>query len=97
MKFRKYLRSKRLEAIRQVGVERVVVFTFGSELFVNHLIIELYSQGNIILTDHEYRILQCIRSHDYNEKVKTAVGEIYPFEYAANIYLENLLVNPEVI
>ena len=66
MKFRKYLRSKRLEAIRQVGVERVVVFTFGTESFVNHLVIELYAQGNIILTDHDYRILQCIRSHEFN-------------------------------
>ena len=87
MKFRKFLRSKRLENIRQVGVERVVVFTFGSEEFANHLILELYSQGNIILTDSNYRILQCIRSHEFNDKVKTAVGEIYPFEYAANIYL----------
>lgn len=30
MKFRKFLRSKRLESVRQVGVERVVVFSFGS-------------------------------------------------------------------
>lgn len=30
MKFRKFLRSKRLEGVRQVGVERVVVFTFGT-------------------------------------------------------------------
>ena len=51
MKFRKYLRAKRLEKIRQVGMERVVVLTFGSENFTNHLILELYSQGNIILTD----------------------------------------------
>lgn len=51
MKFRKFLRAKRLEKIRQVGMERVVVLTFGSENFTNHLILELYSQGNIILTD----------------------------------------------
>ena len=63
MKFRRSLRSKRGEAIRQVGVERVVVFSFGSETFTNHLILELYSQGNIILTDHQYKIMQCIRSH----------------------------------
>ena len=87
MKFRKFLRSKRLENIRQVGVERVVVFTFGTGAFTNHLILELYSQGNIILTDQNYQIVQCIRSHEFNEKVKTAIGEIYPFEYAANIYL----------
>jgi len=63
MKFRKFLRSKRLESVKQVGVERVIVFTFGTESFTNHLILELYSQGNIILTDSNYRILQCIRSH----------------------------------
>lgn len=63
MRFRKFLRSKRLEGVRQVGVERVVVFTFGQEAFCNHLILELYSQGNIILTDENYKILQCIRSH----------------------------------
>jgi len=30
MKFRKFLRSKRIEDVRQIGVERVVVITFGS-------------------------------------------------------------------
>ncbi len=44
-------------------MERVVVLTFGSEQFSNHLILELYSQGNIILTDASYRIIQCMRSH----------------------------------
>lgn len=87
MKFRKFLRSKRLEGVRQVGVERVVVFTFGTESFTNHLILELYAQGNIILTDNNYKILQCIRSHEFNDKVKTAVGEIYLLEHATNIYL----------
>lgn len=74
MKFRKFLRSKRLESIRQVGMERVVVLTFGQEQFSNHLILELYSQGNIILTDQNYRILQCMRSHQFTDKIKTAVG-----------------------
>ena len=94
MRFRKYLRSKRLEGVRQVGVERVVVLSFGSDAFANHLILELYSQGNIVLTDQHYRILQCIRSHQFSDNVKTAVGELYPFEHAANIYLENIIVSP---
>ena len=97
MKFRKFLRSKRLESIRQVGMERVVVLTFGQEQFSNHLILELYSQGNIILTDQNYRILQCMRSHQFTDKIKTAVGELYPFEYAANIYLEKIDVSREKI
>lgn len=43
MKFRKYIRSKRLEDIKQIGVERVVVLTFGSGEMTNHIILELYS------------------------------------------------------
>ena len=97
MRFRRFLRSKRIENIRQVGVERVVVISFGSEAFANHLILELYSQGNIILTDQHYRILQCIRSHEFNDKVKTAVGEIYPFEHAANLYIENIDISAEAL
>ena len=49
------------------------------------------------MTDSNYRILQCIRSHEFNDKVKTAVGEIYPFEFAANIYIENIIVTPESV
>ena len=30
MRFRRFLRSKRVESVRQVGVERVVVISFGS-------------------------------------------------------------------
>lgn len=69
------------------------MLTFGQEQFSNHLILELYSQGNIILTDQNYRILQCMRSHQFTDKIKTAVGELYPFEYAANIYLEKIDVS----
>jgi hypothetical protein len=49
------------------------------------------------LTDHNYRIVQCIRSHEFSDKVKTAVGEIYPFEQAANIYLENIDVSENAL
>lgn len=57
MKFRKFLRSKRIEEIKQIGSERVIEITFGSGDFQNYLILEFYSQGNIILTDKDYVIL----------------------------------------
>ncbi|KRX01107.1 hypothetical protein PPERSA_08208 [Pseudocohnilembus persalinus] len=97
MKFRKFLRSKRLENIQQVGVERVVIFTFGTGEFQNHLILELYSQGNIILTDSDFVIIQLIRSHEFSETVKTAVGEKYPFDLAANLYLEKFDISEDNI
>lgn len=43
MKFRKYLRSKRIEEIKQIGSERVIEITFGSGDFQNFLILEFYS------------------------------------------------------
>lgn len=61
MKFRKYLRSKRLEDIKQIGVERVVILTFGSGEATNHVILEMYSSGNIILTDKDFNIILLMR------------------------------------
>jgi len=49
------------------------------------------------LTDDKYRIIQCIRSHEFTDKIKTAVGEVYPFEQAANIYIENIDISAEAL
>ena len=34
----------------------------------------------MVLTDKDYKIIANIRSHEYSDTVKCAVGEIYPFE-----------------
>lgn len=56
LKLRKYLRTKRLVDISQLGTDRIVQLTFGTldQLF---LFCEFYSQGNIILTDSQYKIV----------------------------------------
>jgi len=97
MKLRKYLREKRLEDVQQIGVERVVDFTFGREDSEYHILLELYASGNLILTDGHYKILALIRSHEFNEEIKTAVGETYPFEQAANLKLESFRTDSEYI
>ncbi|CAD8050635.1 unnamed protein product [Paramecium primaurelia] len=97
MKFRKFLRSRRLESIEQIGVERVVVFTFGREDHTYYLILELYSQGNIILADKDYRIIQLTRQHEFSENAKVAPNEIYPFEFTATNYLEKFDTSMERI
>jgi len=43
MKLRKYLRTKRLENVRQIGTDRIVDFKFGSGDSECHIILELYS------------------------------------------------------
>ena len=44
LKLRKHVRTRRLEDVRQLGVDRVVDFTFGSGEATYHIILELYSQ-----------------------------------------------------
>ena len=62
-KLRKHVRNRRLEAVRQLGVDRIVDFTFGLGDTACHLILELFSQGNVVLTDAGYVVLTLLRSH----------------------------------
>ncbi|KAM4624775.1 ribosome quality control complex subunit NEMF isoform 2-T3 [Polymixia lowei] len=83
MKCRKHLKSRRLTQVKQLGVDRIVDIQFGSDEAAYHLIIELYDRGNIILTDHEYTILNLLRFRTAEaEDVKIAVRERYPVENA---------------
>lgn len=84
MKLRKYLRTKRLEDVRQIGIDRVVDFKFGSGDAVNHIILEMYANGNIVLTDGNYEVLALLRSHQFEEDVSLKVGELYPIGYSTN-------------
>eukprot|EP01035_Chromulina_nebulosa_P016824 gene16824-22308_t len=84
MKLRKYLRTKRLEDIRQLGGDRVIDLTFGSGDVTNHIILELYANGNIILTDMNYEILALLRSHQFDNDVSTKIGEVYPITMTIN-------------
>eukprot|EP00668_Euglena_longa_P012176 GGOE01014608.1.p1 GENE.GGOE01014608.1~~GGOE01014608.1.p1 ORF type:complete len:1133 (+),score=385.10 GGOE01014608.1:88-3486(+) len=82
LKLRKHLRTWRLESVAQLGVDRVVDFTFGREETCFHLIFEFYAKGNIILTDHQYTILALLRTHRQDEESLYAVREHYPVERA---------------
>lgn len=44
LKLRKHLRTRRLEDVRQLGVDRVVDFVFGVGENAHHLILEMYAQ-----------------------------------------------------
>jgi len=88
MKLRKHIRTKRLESIQQLGVDRIVDMKFGVGDTAFHIILEMYSSGNVILTDHKYQILILLRSHtfgkneteDAEEASKVAVKEVYDIE-----------------
>lgn len=94
MKMRKHLRTKKLTSIQQLGMDRVIDLQFGRDEFACHVLVELYAQGNIILTDHNYNILSLLRSYTIqgNEEkedgeqgaARCAVHQQYPFSAAAN-------------
>eukprot|EP01032_Pedospumella_encystans_P002860 gene2860-3363_t len=84
MKLRKFVRTKRLEDVRQIGIDRVVDFKFGSGDSVNHIILEMYANGNIVLTDGNYEVIALLRSHQFEDDVSLKVGELYPIGYSTN-------------
>ncbi|KAI3965879.1 hypothetical protein MKX01_010836 [Papaver californicum] len=49
LKLRKHIRTRRLEDVRQLGYDRIVLFQFGLGANAHYVILELYAQGNITL------------------------------------------------
>lgn len=82
MKMRKHLKNKRLESLKQLGVDRIVDLQFGTGEAAYHVILELYDRGNIVLTDCQMTILNILRPHTEGEKVRFAVKEKYPSDRA---------------
>ncbi|KAI9492473.1 fibronectin-binding protein A N-terminus-domain-containing protein [Zychaea mexicana] len=82
-KLRKYLRTRRVTNIRQLGVDRIVDFEFagGEKSFGYHIIAEFYASGNIIFTDDKYKIIALLRVVN-TEDTKMAVGETYDVQLA---------------
>lgn len=68
LKLRKHIRTRRLEDVRQLGYDRIILFQFGLGANAHYIILELYAQGNIILTDSEYMVMTLLRSHRDDDK-----------------------------
>ncbi|KAJ0980565.1 hypothetical protein J5N97_008820 [Dioscorea zingiberensis] len=68
LKLRKHIRTRRLEDVRQLGYDRIILFQFGLGANAHYVILELYAQGNVILTDSEYTVLTLLRSHRDDDK-----------------------------
>ncbi|CAG2165658.1 unnamed protein product [Oppiella nova] len=94
MKLRKHLKNKRLEAITQLGVDRIVDLQFGSNEAAYHVILELYDRGNIVITDYQYVILNILRPRKLgtDEDVNLVVKEKYRTESAKTLKDYKLLV-----
>lgn len=68
MLLRKYISGGKVLAIRQHGLERILIFDIGKGTLTYRLIIELFDEGNIILTDESYRIIKPLRHHRFKDR-----------------------------
>ncbi|XP_075104545.1 uncharacterized protein LOC107781168 [Nicotiana tabacum] len=68
LKLRKHIRTRRLEDVRQLGYDRIVLFQFGLGANAHYVILELYAQGNILLTDSDFMVMTLLRSHRDDDK-----------------------------
>ena len=68
MFLRKYLSGGKVLAIRQHGLERILIFDIGKGSRVYRLIVELFDEGNIILTEENYTIIKPLRHHRFKDR-----------------------------
>lgn len=65
MVLRKYLKNARMTGVRQLGFDRVLAFDFDTKHGSYHLYVEVFRDGNIILTDSEGTIIQPLTHASY--------------------------------
>ncbi|KAF1820745.1 uncharacterized protein K489DRAFT_323910 [Dissoconium aciculare CBS 342.82] len=65
-RLRKFLRTRRVTAVEQIGTDRVLEIRFSDGAY--RLFLEFYAGGNIVLTDNELTILALLRSVNEGEE-----------------------------
>ena len=95
-KLRKHVRGVRLTAVRQAGTDRVIDLQFGQDERAHHIIVELYGQGNIILTSHDYKIIMLLRTYEVGG-TKVAVGETFKFSRVESAEDAKMAISPNAL
>lgn len=68
MYLRKRLKNTRLEGIEQVGYDRIIKLVFTGYEKVYNLYIEVFSRGNLVLTDGDDKILRVFRVEEWRTR-----------------------------
>jgi predicted ribosome quality control (RQC) complex YloA/Tae2 family protein len=76
MLLRKYISGGKVLAIRQHGLERVLIFDVGKGNLIYRLIIELFDEGNVILSVENYTIIKPLWHHRFKDR-EVIPGVIY--------------------
>ncbi|KAF1985395.1 hypothetical protein K402DRAFT_422027 [Aulographum hederae CBS 113979] len=83
VRLRKYLKTRRVTSVAQVGTDRIIEFQFSDGQY--RLFLEFYAGGNIILTDGDCNILALLRNvSEGAEHEKLSVGVKYDLEHRQN-------------
>ncbi|MCE5299191.1 MAG: NFACT family protein [Methanoregulaceae archaeon] len=78
MLLRKYLDGGRVLGISQAGLQRIICIDVGKQNTTFHLIIELFDDGNLVLCNDAWTIIQPLRPHKFRERDLIA-GATYRF------------------
>ncbi|KAF2688028.1 hypothetical protein K458DRAFT_415103 [Lentithecium fluviatile CBS 122367] len=82
-RLRKYLKTRRVTSISQVGTDRIIEFQFSEGLY--RLYLEFYAGGNIVLTDANLNVLALLRNVEEGaEHEKLRVGLQYNLSLRQN-------------
>lgn len=73
---RRHLEGKKLTKLEQIGSERIARFTFQTQKETFYLYVELFSNGNIILTDGDKKILAAKEERAWKDR-EIRRGQIY--------------------
>ena len=80
---RKKLKNARLRELNQLGFERIVEFLFETKQAKFKLIIELFSKGNIILSDEQGMILSVLEKQEWKDR---SIKPKEPYKYPKKEY-----------
>lgn len=79
MYLRKYIEGGKILSIEQKGIERVLIISIGKGPNEYKLIIEIFDDGNLILTDSDYIIVNALSLKRFKER-NIIAGEKYSSE-----------------
>ena len=87
MFLRKHLANARLRKIEQKEFERIIDLTLTTKEKTFHMVIELFSEGNIVICDEDYKILSPLKGQRWKDRVIRA-GIKYEYPHRSNNILD---------
>ncbi|EXJ91181.1 hypothetical protein A1O1_04290 [Capronia coronata CBS 617.96] len=84
-RLRKYLKSRRVTNVAQIGTDRVIEITFSDGQY--RLYLEFFAAGNIIVTDAQLNVLALLRQvSEGDQDVDVKLGGRYTLEVKQNFH-----------